>query len=232
MTNEKTLNKIRALLAKTIENGCTEAEAMAALEIAQKLMIEHEISLEDLKLEDEKAIVARSDMRDPQNVRWQIAYWIAQFTETLPFGHKKSIKFAGLKGDVDFAVWLCDTLAAFVHAELKRYMWSNGYQKLQGNNRIQVQNSFVRGCCARINSKLHEMANKRHVSANSNAIAVAKSAMIDDIWNELGVKDADNRGRKKQIQYGSVYRAGAEAGEKASFGRPVETGGMLRLEQK
>ena len=76
------------------------------------------------------------------------------------------------------------------------------------------------------------MADKRHVSANSNAIVVAKSAMIDDIWSDLGVKDADNSGRKKQIQYGSVYRAGAEAGEKASFGRPVETGGMLRLEQK
>ena len=96
MTNEKTLNKIRALLAKTIENGCTEAEAMAAIEIAQKLMTEHEISLEDLKLEDEKAIVARSDMRDPQNVRWQIAYWIAQFTETRPFGNKKSVKFANV----------------------------------------------------------------------------------------------------------------------------------------
>jgi hypothetical protein len=57
------------LLAKTIENGCTEAEAMAAIEIAQKLMTEHEISLEDLKLEDEKAIVARSDMRTSKSLR-------------------------------------------------------------------------------------------------------------------------------------------------------------------
>ena len=36
--------KVRALLAKTVENGCTEAEAMAALELARRLMAEHEIT--------------------------------------------------------------------------------------------------------------------------------------------------------------------------------------------
>lgn len=229
MTNEKTLNKIRALLSKTIENGCTEAEAMAALEIAQRLMIEHEIDINDLKLDEEKAIIMTSDMKDPHNVRWQLCYWIGKFTETKPIGNKKRIKFIGLKGDVDFAVWLCNTLAAFVHAELKRYMWAKGYQKLQGNSRVQVVNSFVRGCVARINSKLNEMSNKRHISSNSNAIVVAKNALIDIVVNELNIRKADNRGRKAQIAYGSVYRDGAEAGEKASFGRPVETDRMLRL---
>jgi len=48
MTNEKTLNKIRALLAKTIENGCTEAEAMAAIEMARAMMDAYEVTEADL----------------------------------------------------------------------------------------------------------------------------------------------------------------------------------------
>lgn len=228
MTNEKTLNKIRALLAKTIENGCTEAEAMAALEIAQKLMIEHEISLEDLKLEDEKAIVARSDMRDPQNVRWQICYYIALFTETRSFGNKKNVKFVGLKADVDFAIWLTDTLAAFVHAQLKSYMWKNGYQKFQGNKRAKVINSFVTGCTNTICNKLAEMVKERKPTSNGTALVIAKNALIDDAIKDLGIRPADNRGRKPKF-FSDILKAGMEAGESASFGRPVETGGLLRL---
>lgn len=228
MSNEKTLNKIRAMLAKTVENGCTEEEAMSALTMAQIMMDEHEVTLEDLELGDEKAIIARSDLKDPQNVRWKLAYWVCQFTETYSYGHKKSIRFVGLKADVDFAIWLTETLSAFVHAKLKNYMWSNGYQKLQGATRNKVINSFVLGCCSRINNKLVEMVKERKPSSNGTALVVAKKALIDDAIKDQNIKAADNRGRKNKIIF-EVYKAGQEAGESASFGRPVEQGGMLRL---
>lgn len=228
MTNDRTLNKIRAMLSKTVENGCTEAEAMAALTMAQMMMDEHEVTLEDLELGEEKAVIARSDLRDPQNVRWKIAYWVCQFTETYSYGHKKSIKFVGLKADVDFAIWLTDTLSAFVHAQLKVWMWKNGYQKLQGNIRAKVINSFVLGCTQRINVKLKTMVTKRKPTSNGTALVVAKNALIDDAIKDLGIKPADNRGRKPKF-FGDVLKAGMEAGNSASFGRPVEQGGMLRL---
>ena len=228
MINDRTLNKIRAMLAKTVDNGCTEAEAMTALTMAQMMMDEHEVTLEDLKLEDEKAIIARSDLKDPQNVRWKIAYWIAQFTETYTYGHKKRINFVGLKADVDFAIWLTDTLASFVHAQLKAWMWKNGYQKLQGNLRAKVINSFVTGCTHTINNKLAQMVKERRPTSNGTALVLAKNALIEDAVKDLEIGKADNRGRKAKF-LGDVLKAGMEAGERASFGRPVETGGMLRL---
>lgn len=228
MSNEKTLNKIRAMLSKTVDNGCTEAEAMAALTMAQMMMDEHEVTLEDLKLEDEKAIIARSDLKDPQNVRWKLCYWVAQFTETYTYGNKKSVKFVGLKADVDFAIWLTDTLASFVHAQLKSYMWSKGYQKFQGAKRNRVINSFVTGCTHTINNKLSKMVKERKPTSNGTALVLAKNALIEDAIKDLGIKAADKRGRKAKF-LGDVLKAGMEAGERASFGRPVETGGMLRL---
>jgi hypothetical protein len=43
------LDKISALLAKTQHNGCTEAEALAAAELAQNLMAKYGLSLAELE---------------------------------------------------------------------------------------------------------------------------------------------------------------------------------------
>lgn len=228
---ENIFNKVRATLSKTVDNGCTEAEALLALSMAEKLMEEHEITVDDLKLDNETAIIGISDAKDPQNIRWKICYAVGRFTETKPFGHKKRVKFAGLKSDVDFAVWLVETLTEFVRAQLKNYMWSNGFQKIQGNERVRIVNSFVYGCCNRINSKLAELTDKRQVVVNSNALVLAKNALIEDAMKDLNIGKADNRGRKASV-YRDVFSDGQKAGDKASFGRPIETGGNLQLTYK
>lgn len=225
---DKVLNKVRALLSKTLDNGCTENEAAIALQMAEKLMQEHEIDEADLKLDDEKAIIECSDMRDPQNIRWKICYFISKFTETCTFGNKKYIKFVGLKSDVDFALWLTETLTAFIQAQLKSYMWSKGYQKLQGAQRNRVINSFVIGCCSRINTNLRSMIEARKVTANSTALVVAKQALIDDVIKDLNIGKADKRGRKHKL-YGDIFSDGQKAGDSASFGRPIKNSENLQL---
>lgn len=49
MSNEKIRDKIKALLSKTIENGCKEPEMMSALAKAQALMDAYQITDDDLK---------------------------------------------------------------------------------------------------------------------------------------------------------------------------------------
>lgn len=225
---ENILNKVRALLSKTVDNGCTEAEAMTALMMAEKLMAAHEIDESDLKLEDETAVTGISNMSDPQNIRKLLAYWIGKFTDTYPLLSGKNIKIIGLKSDVDFALWLLETLSKFVKRQLKEYMWANGFQSLQGSERIRYNNSFVRGCCSRINTRLKAMIDERKQTANSNALVVAKQSLINEIINDMNIRKPNNRGRKR-YSYRAIYGAGQSAGDKASFGRPVSQGGMLRI---
>ena len=225
---ENIFNKVRALLSKTVDNGCTEAEAMTALMMAEKLMAAHEIDESDLKLEDETAVTGVSNMSDPQNIRKLLAYWIGKFTDTYTLLSGKDIKIIGLKSDVDFALWLLETLSRFVKRQLKEYMWANGYQSLQGNERIRYNNSFVRGCCSRINTRLKSMIDERQVTTNSTALVVAKQALINDVVKNMNIRVSDNRGRKAAL-YRDIYGAGQSAGDKASFGRPVSQGGMLRI---
>jgi len=51
---EALLNKVRALLAKTITNGCTQPEALTALAKARAMMDAYEITEEDLRLAKEE----------------------------------------------------------------------------------------------------------------------------------------------------------------------------------
>lgn len=73
MSNNRTnlLNKIRALLSKTVEAGCTEAEAMSALSMAQAMMDAYEVTEEDLVETKKESAVCETmkDMRDPHHIR-------------------------------------------------------------------------------------------------------------------------------------------------------------------
>jgi Protein of unknown function (DUF2786) len=57
MNRDRLLDKIRALLSKTQENGCTEAEAFASLDKARTLMDADEVTSEELRLTREQAAI-------------------------------------------------------------------------------------------------------------------------------------------------------------------------------
>jgi hypothetical protein len=86
MTSErqKLLAKVRALLAKTTENGCTEHEAMAALDRVRAMMDAYEVTEEELKLtKEEKAIIEDSSCKNDKNgIRNMLACGIGRFTGT------------------------------------------------------------------------------------------------------------------------------------------------------
>lgn len=222
------LNKIRALMAKTVEAGCTEAEAMAALAMAQAMMDAYEVTEEDLKLEGEKASVARSDMKDPHNIRRAMASAIAVFTDCKAWtsNEKKTINFAGLNSDTEFAIWLLETLASFVQKELAWHLM--GSQITKDNKRWAI-NGFVMGATGRISKRLYELHEAGRKTINSNALVVTKQELIVAKMNELGIVTRQPRNRGSRVDDKS-YQAGRNAGDRASFGRPVDgKAGTLRL---
>ena len=61
-SRKKMLERVRAIVAKTIDNGCTESEAMAALAKAQELMAAYDISEAELgQTEETEAAVIHED---------------------------------------------------------------------------------------------------------------------------------------------------------------------------
>lgn len=231
----KILIKVKALLAKTIENGCTEAEAMSALNMAQAMMDAYEISEDEvIEAKSEEAVQQSSQWKtDPHSIKRRLSVEISLFTGCRVWRERKTTKlnFIGLQSDVDFAIWLLDTLGFFVFQELAKHLIRN--RDTIGDNRQYHIEGFVSGCCVRINARLRELriASEKKATANRNALMVVKSDLIKKKMELDGLRLKKGPNIKLGGDVNS-FKAGVAAGNKASFGRPVgtaATGGMLRL---
>jgi hypothetical protein len=227
------LDKIRALLSKTVENGCTESEALAALDKARAMMDAHEVTEADLKLTKEEKAVFKQDpafQRDPHKIRWLLCYSIGKFcgVEVWRHGEGDDLRFCGMKSDVDFAQWLLDSLSMYVRNELAGHLIGNLADK--STRRLQIK-SFVLGATGRIGRRMLDLVEQSDVKCTSNgrALVVVKTQAIQTMMEEMGITLTISKSRRKTVD-GNSYAAGQNAGNNASFGRPISgSSGVLRI---
>jgi Protein of unknown function (DUF2786) len=227
---EGLFDKIRASLSKTTENGCTEAEHLAALAKARALMDAYEVTEADLQLAKEEGVIMRKDSgKDPHGIKFNLSRSVGDFWDCKAWRDRDdALVFLGLTSDVQLGTWLLDHLTSFVLVELTKHLM--GDVAIDAKRR-QVINGFVDGVTWRISERLQELCKKppATVSANSRALVVAKQAMIKTKLDELGVHFRSCGGSSRQHDAGS-FAAGRSAGDKASFGRPVSgRAGTLRI---
>jgi hypothetical protein len=229
---EELLAKIRALLSKTIEAGCTEGEAMAALAKAKAMIDVHDVSDEELQLtKEEKAIAQTYEEHDPHGVKRGLAYAVHKFTGTLGWTRKSDGTRAtcGLPADVEFAEWLLAALDGFVKREYVRFAITSATG--EGNERKTAMRNFINGCTLRISERLIELAEPpKQQTTNARALVVTKQAAIDAYLETACIKLGRSRASTFSVKDHAAYEAGKAAGERASFGRPVEgKAGVLGL---
>ena len=230
-SRKKMLERVRAILSKTMENGCTEGEAMAALEKARELMQAYDISEGDLaaasQAEQESATVHKDERADPYGIKRKLCYAVARFTRCKAWrGNDYAVGFAGLESDVIFATWLLDTLRAFVMRELKTFQAHT--RSLTGACPRILGASFVHGCADRIAARLAELAPKEESAPSTNALVVSRKALISKAMHDAGIRLV--KGRRQNVRLnGAAYGVGQNAGNGARFDKPVTQGGALRI---
>ena len=222
------------LLAKTMENGCSEAEALAAIEKANTLIAVHEVTEAELNLtKQEKAILRREppETKDPHLIKYRLIYAVSRFCGCRAWREtgSKAVTFCGLPSDAQLATWLLDTLMAFVQNELVNHLIEVGPSR---GERRQVIRDFVIGCTDRISVRLNKLREQRELAAaptsNARALVVVKDAAIQAKMDELGIHLC--KGSLSGTSDSPSYGAGSAAGNRASFGRPVSgRNAILRL---
>jgi hypothetical protein len=101
------VEKIRALLAKTTENGATEAEMLAALDKAAAMQDAYEVSDEELRLTKEEKVMLHADapdLSDPHKIKWQISGAVGKFCNVQIYRHRgeTGLRCIGLPNDVEY----------------------------------------------------------------------------------------------------------------------------------
>lgn len=237
MTNEKQAMaaKIKALLAKTIENGATEHEAMAAMAKARQLMDAHNIGQTEVEVRAEGFEKwLRDDVaRDEKEIFDCLWAGIAALTETriwsaqISYGRRADVLF-GAAGDVAFAKWLTEALVATVRREVVAFLQSLP----AGSNKVLCRRSFVAGMGSRMTERMkQEAAASRQATAQASTgrglVVVNKQALVNAELARQGVKLGASRSRGRRLDQDSVA-AGKAAGSRATWSRPVNSGAGVK----
>jgi hypothetical protein len=201
--------KIKALLSKTVANGCTEEEALSALTLARKWITEHDVTAAEMELDGEE--IAREDVvkTDYYGARRILVGPVAAFCNCVGFhwrANSYATSIAGTKPEAIFAHWLLDTLDVFVERETVRAGLSH-----------RLRNHFALGCARRIAWRLEEMTPK---PATGKGLVVVRDGLIKKKLAEDGIELSERDQFKIFDQ--SAYDAGQRAGDRAQFNRPID----------
>ena len=186
------IEKIKALLAKTTANGATEAEMMSALDKASAMMDAYDITDADVQVAKDEAAMLHAeppDLKDPHQIKWRLCYGVGEFCNVKIYRsrHETGLKCIGMPSDVQFAMWLLDTLADFVFAEL--YAHLIGCLAPQNERRVIIR-SFTEACCDRIADRLLALVERSKAARTSNGreLVVVKDAAIKAFMKDNGIR--------------------------------------------
>lgn len=226
---DKVRAKIKALLAKTTDSGCTKDEALNAAEKAAELMEHYDIQASELDYKDAVCINKSTKQRKYGRQRLTtIITAIAQLTDTKTWStnHEGIVTFFGFEADVDVACYLFDTLSDAILFELDQYKKSDEYINLTSNGYYHgrtLTTSFIHGIEERIFERIIELANQKHENveeATGTALVLVKEAKVKEDFDDLGLR-LRSVTRYRTVGSDIARNTGSAAGDRLNIGTGV-----------
>ncbi len=217
------IGRIQALRAKTVEQGCTEAEALAAAAKVAELLDRYGLSLSELDLRAQSCEGApvETERRRAGPIDDCVPA-VAAFFDCRVWGEKSPTGtlryvFFGLPADVAGARYLYDLVDGAFASETAQFRTGADYAEMPSGMRRTATNSFQTGLARGIGAKLRNLRQAREGALRSAAgrdLVVAKADVIEEELAELGLQlRARSRSRGAR-----VLRKQFEAGQKAGLG--------------
>jgi hypothetical protein len=225
---EAAIGRIRALLAKTTANGCTESEAIAAAAKAGELMDRYSIALSDTEIKQE-----RCERREATEARHDVLFVapaIARFCGCKVWHASGRIQYFGLPQDVAVASFLTDLIRNSMDASFRAFLRSPSRPKhVHGRG---LRRAFLVAMATRLNARLNEMTAAREASAQTasgTALVVVRNAVVTEQFAALNMK----LGRARPVRYrgnDAASAAGRTAGDRVNLTTGIgSNAGALRL---
>ena len=211
--------RIQALRAKTIDNGCTEDEALSAAAKVAELLDRYDLSMTDIDIRE-----APCERREYETYRKKriplddCIGAIAIFCDCRVWREKNQAGesryvFFGLRADIEVAHYLAELIDAAVRSELGRYKTTSGYGRFRHNQRHLANASFSLGMVASIADKLITMKAGRDAvnHGTGRGLVVLKAAVVDAEFGKLGLNLRAARSTGRTVSM-TAYEAGGVAG--------------------
>jgi len=224
--------RIRALTEKTISNGCTEAEALAAAEMVGRLLEQYALTMEDVDIRSALCVESRIPLRGVRRRPIDASVpAIARFCDCKVWLTREpthcSYVFFGFEEDTLLARYLYEVVERGMRGELQAYRAA--HPALRGTALRRASESYQRGMAVRVADRLEEMRTQRHQDVSSQrssgmALVLLKDHAVDEAFRASKVRLVS--ARRPSVRPDSAYGAGYQAGERINLRRPLRGGGQ------
>jgi hypothetical protein len=216
---DKLKQRIQALRAKTIANGCTEDEALSAAAKVAELLDRHDLSLSDVELRTAPCERLVYETYRKKRVPLDDCIGaIAQFCDCRVWREKNAegesrYVFFGLRSDIEVAHYLAELIDGAVRAELGRFKTSVEYLRFRHQQRHLANASFALGMVASIADRLVAIKAGRDAvnESTGRGLVVLKTAVVDAEFAKLDLKLRTQRSTSRMVSM-AAYDAGGAAG--------------------
>ncbi|MEO3471159.1 DUF2786 domain-containing protein [Roseomonas sp. CAU 1739] len=226
---DKVKTRIRALAARTVDRGCSEAEALAAAQKVGELLEVYGLTMSEVELRQERCVQRQVVFTGPRlQAIAAIFLSVIELTEAKGWMvGRTTFVFYGLEPDVLMAEYLLHLIASAVDHEEGAYRASAAYRHSRAapQNRLR---SFRYGFAERVSKRIGELAAHRRATEEAarmptsagTALVLVKQQIIAEGFGELGIRLRTSY-TTRTVRDGEAYRKGMEAGGRVSLDRPV-----------
>ena len=218
---DRLIGRIQALRSKTVAQGCTEQEALAAASKVAELLDRHGLGLGELDgRRDACEGAAVETGRKRASALDQCVPPIGSFFDCRYWGEKDVAGglrwiFFGLPADVAAARYLYDLVAIVFDTETKNFRAGPTYETMPTGSRRTATNSFQIGLSHGISSKLGQLRAAREAvlrGGSGRDLVVAKSDLVEREFASLGLqlREQNKAGARRVLQ--DPFEEGHEAG--------------------
>lgn len=202
--------RVRALLAKTEENNCTEAEVLAAMEKAQAMIDQYNLDMslsEDTDKLGYTVFKLRSAMKYPRGWRGTIAQAIGLNTGVLvyfyPFPKEKDdyLLICGREETVHTVEHILLYLIKYIEREGNAFIKHHGFG-------LQQKREFCRGMGMKVATRISSASN---LSDHPNLPSILENQILL-IKEDLGIKTTTHKTKARKTS--SILAAGYREGDK------------------
>ena len=237
---QKVKTRIRALTARTVERGCSEAEAMAAAEKVGELLAIYGLTMNEVELREEVCTQRNLQFNDPRRaaINWLFPA-LLRFTGCRGWtvGRSEFVLF-GLDPDVQMAEWLLLVLAGALTREEAAYRASKAYAPRRAAVQA-VLRSFRLGFADRVAQRLDAMSAAQEQAAEAaraagptgTALVFLKEQKIVEGFRALGI-NLRSVTRRTVVRDSGAFGQGRAAGERVGLDRPVGGGATAALPKR
>jgi len=218
---DRLIGRIQALRAKTVEQGCTEQEALAAAEKVAELLDRYGLSLSELDLQQQACEGVSVDTeRKRVGPVDDCVPGIAAFFDCRVWGEKTASGtlrhvFFGLPADVAAAGYLYELVERAFETETARFRTSETYTAVDTRMRRTATNSFQIGLARGITAKLRALREAREVTLRGTSgrdLVLAKAGVVDEELAKLGLQFRSRKGPAGRRVLLDAFEQGHEAG--------------------